>query len=180
MSNTRVVYHNRAFDFVEVTEEGSNAKAFERHPGSVAIVPLLERDGQTYVVLVRQTRFATGGRLLELPAGTREEGEEAEVTARRELPEEVGYVAGRLEHLGGFYLAPGYSSEFMHVFLATELSEEKAEGDEDEVDLETELLPLAEAVARAGRGEFDDVKTVAALLMVAARGEGKGRKGGED
>jgi ADP-ribose pyrophosphatase len=125
-------------------------------------------DGATHVVLVRQTRIATGETLLEIPAGTREPDEDAATTARRELPEEIGYTCGRLERIGGFFTAPGYSSEFMDIFVASELSPETAEGDEDE-DIEIITMPLGEAARCARSGELRDGKTVAALLMVAAQ-----------
>ncbi len=162
----KIVYHSRIFDIREVTEPGGAKKAYLIHPGSVAIVPLLEKDGVMHVVLVRQTRGAAGERLLELPAGTREPGESAETTARRELPEEIGYACDSIERIGGFFLAPGYSSEFMDLFVARGLREEHAEADADE-DIDVETIPLAEAVRRAYAGEFRDVKTVAGILMVA-------------
>lgn len=169
MSTPHLIYHTHSFDIVAAPAAGGGQKVYVKHPGSVVIVPLLIRDGQTWVLFVRQTRIATGERLLELPAGTREPDEAPEMTAARELPEEVGYAAGNLERLGGFYLAPGYSSEFMHVFVATDLRPETAPGDEDE-DIEVAMLPLAQAIAQAAAGEFNDAKTIIALLVMGSRG----------
>lgn len=131
------------------------------HHGSVVIVPL-DADGN--LLFVRQYRHAAGVDLLELPAGTLEEGEEPEACAAREIREETGYSAGKLEMLGQFFLAPGYSTELMSVFLATALSYAPLEADEDEF-LSLEKLPVREAFNRAARGEFADAKSLAALLL---------------
>ena len=167
MAAERAIYQNKVFALREV-EDATGRRAYLDHPGSVGIVPLLERDGQTYVVLVRQTRFALGQRLLEIPAGTRDPGEDAETTARRELPEEVGYACGRLDPLGGFYLAPGYSNEYMRLYVARDLRPQQADADTDEVDLEAELVPLTDAVATARAGGYHDAKTTLALLLVGS------------
>lgn len=134
------------------------------HPGAVVMVPLLP-DGQ--VLLVRQWRHAAGEALLELPAGTREPGEEPAATAGRELQEEVGYRAGRLTSLGAFYSAPGFCNEVLYLFLAEELTPSQLAGDEDE-EIEVVALPLKEALAMAGRGELRDGKTIAGLYLAAA------------
>ncbi len=134
------------------------------HPGAVVIVPLLP-DGR--VVMVRQWRQAAGQVLLELPAGTREPAEEPEATAAREIQEECGYRAGQLTRLASFYSAPGFCSEVLHLFLAEDLSPSKLAGDEDE-DIETVSLPLAEALAMAARGEIADAKSLTGLFLAAA------------
>ena len=166
MASEKTIYQNKAFVLREV-EDDSGRRAYLDHPGSVGIVPLLERDGVTYVVLVRQTRFALGQRLLEIPAGTREPGEDPATTARRELPEEVGYACGRLDPLGEVYLAPGYSNESMRLYVARDLRPERAQADADEVDLEAELVPLADAVATARAGGYHDAKTALGILLVS-------------
>lgn len=135
------------------------------HGGSVVIVPL---DDEGNLLLVRQYRHATGRDLLELPAGTLDEGEAPEVCAGRELREETGFAAGKLERIGDFFLAPGYSTEFMVVFLATALRHDPLEADADEF-LQVEKIPLAKALAMAERGKMPDAKSLAALLMVRAR-----------
>jgi ADP-ribose pyrophosphatase len=89
------------------------------HVGAVTIVPI-DADGR--ILFVSQYRHATGNELLELPAGTLDEGESPENCALREIREETGYAAGNLTKLGEFYLAPGYSTEYMFVYLATELN----------------------------------------------------------
>lgn len=135
------------------------------HGGSVVIVPI---DANGNLVLVRQYRHATGRDLLELPAGTLDHDEAPEVCAARELREETGLAAGALERLGDFFLAPGYSSEFMVVFLATELRDDPLEADADEF-LQVEKIPLARAIELAERGEIPDAKSLAALFMARAR-----------
>lgn len=132
------------------------------HPGSVAIVPLLD---DMQVVMVRQYRHAVQGSLLEIPAGTLEPEETPKACALRELAEETGYTAGELLPLGQFFLAPGYSSERMHLFLARRLRPIRAQN-ADEEGLATTVIPFQEAVRRAIMGEIQDSKTVAALLMV--------------
>lgn len=135
------------------------------HGGSVVIVPL-DADGN--LLFVRQYRHAAGADLLELPAGTLDEGEPPQVCAAREIREETGFAAGKLEKLGDFYLAPGYSTEFMTVFLATDLTHDPLEADADEF-LSLERIPLAEAFKMAEQGKMPDAKSLAALLLARPR-----------
>lgn len=131
------------------------------HGGSVVLVPV---DEEGNVHFVRQYRHATGGELLELPAGTRDEDEPFEECAAREIREETGMEAGKLQRVGGFYLAPGYSSEFMTVFLATALKHNPLDADDDEF-LQVEKIPVEDANARFERGEIPDAKSLAAWLL---------------
>ncbi|MFZ5857244.1 MAG: NUDIX hydrolase [Chloroflexota bacterium] len=131
------------------------------HGGSAVIIPL---DEEGNLLFVRQYRHAAGQDLLELPAGTLDEGEPPEVCAAREIREETGFAAGKLQRIGEFYLAPGYSTEFMVVFLATELTYDPLEADADEF-LSVEKIPVAEAIERSERGEVPDAKSLAALLL---------------
>ena len=131
------------------------------HGGSVVIVPM---DANGNILFVRQYRHATGGDLLELPAGTRDGEEPFEECAAREIREETGMEAGKLQRVGDFYLAPGYSSEFMVVFLATELKHNPLEGDDDEF-LEVEKIPVRKANEMFERGEVPDAKSLAAWLL---------------
>jgi ADP-ribose pyrophosphatase len=130
------------------------------HGGGVAIIALDEEDR---ILFVRQYRHPAGRWLLELPAGTVEPGEDPKLCAERELQEETGYRPGRIEELGGFYLAPGYSSEYMRIYLASELAESRLQGDEDEIHLQR--LTLDEALAAIASGEIEDAKTLAGLLL---------------
>src|SRR5215216_5648216 len=131
------------------------------HGGSVVIVPV---DHEGNVLFVRQYRHAAGGDLLELPAGTRNGDEPYEVCAAREIREETGMEAGQLQRVGNFYLAPGYSSEFMAVFLATGLNHNPLPGDEDEF-LQVEKIPIKEVAGFFERGEVPDAKSLAAWLL---------------
>ena len=130
------------------------------HGGSVVLIPI-DADGN--LLLVRQYRHATGADLLELPAGTREGQEPYEQCAAREIREETGMEAGQLKRVGDFFLAPGYSSEYMAVYLATELRHNPLQGDEDEF-LEVIKIPLREANTLFERGEMLDAKSLAAWL----------------
>ncbi|MBK9602993.1 MAG: NUDIX hydrolase [Anaerolineales bacterium] len=131
------------------------------HGGSVVIIPI-DSDGN--LLFVRQYRHAAGMDMLELPAGTRDGDEPFAECAAREIREETGMEAGTLIQVGSFYLAPGYSTEFMGVFLATNLKHNPLEADDDEF-LSVEKIPVREAILSAERGELPDAKTLAALLM---------------
>lgn len=133
------------------------------HPGSVSIVPI---DCDDHVMLVRQYRPAIRETLLEIPAGTLELGEIPDVAAQRELREEIGMRANRLCAIGCYYLVPGYSSELMHVYVATDLSPDPLPQDEDE-DIIVETIPFVELVAQVSSGELRDAKTVSAVMMLA-------------
>jgi len=135
------------------------------HTGSVVMVPV---DASGNLLFVRQYRHATGMDLLELPAGTRDGDEPYEVCAAREMREETGMAAGKLERIGQFYLAPGYSTEYMHVFLATDLKPEPLPPDTDEF-LQLQPIPIRQAMEMAQRGEIQDAKSLAALFLAGSR-----------
>lgn len=135
-----------------------------RHAGAAGVVAL---DEQARVVLIRQFRHAAGGYLWEMPAGVLHPGEAPEVCARRELAEEVGLTAGRLELLLTMLPTPGYSDERIHLFLGRELGPATQARDHDEVIERVERVPLGDAVAMVRRGEVPDGKTALALLLAA-------------
>jgi len=135
------------------------------HTGGVAVVPL---DGEGNVFLVRQYRHSVNETLIELPAGTVKAGEDFAACAARELQEEIGMAATRLELLGEFYLAPGYSGELMKVYLATDLTPASLPQDFDE-DIHVERLPFDEAVQMALSGGFRDSKSIAGILLALHR-----------
>ena len=139
-----------------------------RHPGAVSVVPL-QADGT--VVLVRQYRAAVDAMVLEIPAGKRDvAGEAPELTAERELAEEVGLAAGRIELLSTFHNSIGFSDELSYVFLAQDLTEVPTDRQGvEEAYLEVLEVPLAEAVAMVHAGEITDAKTVIGLTMAHAR-----------
>lgn len=136
-----------------------------KHLGAVAMVAL---DESNHVLLVRQYRIAAERVMLEIPAGTLRAKEPPQKCAERELQEETGYRPGKLEPIGGMFVAPGYTTEFIHLFLATDLHESRLKMDDDEF-IEVERVPLAEAVAMIERGDLIDGKSIAGLLKVARR-----------
>jgi len=144
------------------TPDGRETKyEIVEHGGSVIIIPV---DEQGNMWFVRQYRHAAGRDLLELPAGTRDGDEPYEECAAREIREETGMEAGKLEKVGEFYLAPGYSTEFMVVYVATDLKHNPLQADDDEF-LQVEKIPLKNAMEVAERGEIPDAKSLAALLL---------------
>lgn len=133
------------------------------HRGAACAIPLLPNDR---VVLVKQFRHATGETIYEIPAGRVEEGEEPRECIERELMEEIGYRAGKLELLAFYYVSPGFSNEMIHVFRATELKEEKQDTQEHEP-LEVVTLSLSDAMEMIREGKIKDGKTILALLLIA-------------
>ncbi len=160
------IYQGRTFSVRRDEIELPNGKTAQRdiidHSGAVTILPL---DSEGRIWFVRQYRHAAGVEILELPAGMLEEGEHPEMCAHREIQEEVGLAAGHLQKIGEFYLAPGYSTEYMHVYLATDLFPSPLPGDEDEF-LSVESIPAAQVFEMAKTGSITDAKTLAALLLV--------------
>lgn len=136
-----------------------------RHNGGAAVLPYF---GDGTVALVRQYRHPTVRYVLELPAGRLEPGERPEESAARELEEELGVVAGRMEQLSEFYTTPGFCAEKLWVFLATDLTETATRRDPDEV-IEVVRLPLARALEMIGSREIEDAKTIIGLLLAAPR-----------
>jgi ADP-ribose pyrophosphatase len=144
---------------VTVEQWGDHEREIVEHSGAVAIVSV---DTEGEIAFVRQLREATRGRLLELPAGTREAGEAPLATARRELREECGLTGGTWTRLGGFWTTPGFSREYMHVFLAEGVDRGEAEPEADE---ELELVRLPVAGIESLIPEIEDAKTLAGLLL---------------
>jgi ADP-ribose pyrophosphatase len=151
-------------DEVERSDGHRTTREIVEHPGAVGV---LAWDGDR-VALVRQWRHAAGAALLEIPAGTLEPGEAAAETARRELAEEAGLAAASWVAGPRFYTAPGFCTEVLQLYLATELSEAPAGGDEDE-SLEASWLSLDKALAAVGDGRIADAKSIVGLLWLARR-----------
>jgi nudix-type nucleoside diphosphatase (YffH/AdpP family) len=149
---------NLRVDQVEFDDGKFTAREVVEHRGAAAIVPLL----QDKVVLVRQFRYAAGSELLEIPAGTLEQGEDPEACARRELEEETGYKCDELRKMFECFMAPGYSTEKIHFYLARNLEPSKMRTEDDER-IQTELIPIAAAMERIRKGEIHDAKTVCGL-----------------
>ena len=149
-------------DTVQLPNGRVTTREIVEHGDSVAIVPL-DDDGN--VVLVRQYRKPVEGTLLEVPAGSVDEGEDPAACATRELSEETGYITSRIEPLASFYMTPGFCTERMHVFLATGLTPGKAHPESDE-HIQVVLVPLAEVQDIIRRGEVQDAKSIVSLLLV--------------
>lgn len=148
-------------DTVRMPNGSETTREIVEHSHAVCIVPL---DGDGNVLLVRQYRKPVEQSLLEVPAGGVEQGEVWEDTVIRELQEEIGYTAGRLQHLASFWVAPGWATEYMHSYLATGLTPSKLVGDDDE-NIEVVRLPLEQALKMIQTGEINDSKTIASLLL---------------
>jgi ADP-ribose pyrophosphatase len=170
---SKEIYRGRIIEVVvDTVREGEQTYTREvvRHGGGAAAVALF---ADRTVTLVKQYRHPTGRYVLELPAGRLEAGERPEVCAARELEEELGVVAGRMEQLSEFYTTPGFCGERLWVYLATGLTETERRCDEDEI-IEAVRLPFARALEMAAAGEIEDAKTIIGLLL-AARRTGEGR-----
>lgn len=166
--NSQKIFAGRVFNVtVDTVSEGEVTYQREvvHHPGSAVIIPVFD-DGT--VSLVRQYRHPAVRYLLEAPAGTLAEGERPEAGAARELQEELGVVAARLEKLSEFFVSPGFCEEKMWVYLATELSEGKQLLDDDEF-LEVVRLPISDALEMITSGEIQDAKTIIGLMLAAPR-----------
>jgi ADP-ribose pyrophosphatase len=159
---TRVAYEGELLS-VKLERWGDREREIVDHPGSVAIVAV---DSEDRVVLVRQLREAARRELLELPAGTIEDGEEPLACARRELREETGLTGGRWSELASFWTSPGFLREHMALFLAEEVVDGASSPDEDE-QVELVRWPVAEVAARLD--EVEDAKTLAGLLLLLRR-----------
>jgi len=145
-----------------------------RHPGASAVVPFLSdpAGSDPQVLLLRQYRYAAESWLYEIPAGLLAPGEEPEACARRELAEETGCSAERVERLTTIYTTPGFTDERIHLFLAVGLRQGVTGHEEDEF-IEVETLALSRALELVERGEIRDGKTVVGLLFAAGYRAGR-------
>ena len=150
-------------DAVVLSSGRETVREVVEHPDCVAIVAINSEDN---VVMVRQFRKPVEGVLLEIPAGVIEPGEEPQECALRELEEETGYMAGKMERIGGFYSSPGYSTEFLYLFLATDLQKGSTRPDEDEI-IEVVSIPWEQIPGLIAKGEVCDAKSIVGLFTVA-------------
>ena len=161
---TKTLLETRRFRIVRTSETGSDGKPHSReiirHPGAVTVIPLLD-DGR--VCLVENYRVAVGETLIELPAGTLEPGEDPRECAARELQEETGYRAQRVELLHAFYLSPGILDERMHLFVATGLTPGEAAREPGE-QIKNLVVPWDEALNLVHGRKIQDAKTIVGLL----------------
>ncbi len=164
----RVIYQGKIFDLivddVEYPDGVSGIREVVHHPGGAAVVPLLD-DGR--VIMVRQLRYPFGRHILELPAGKLAPGEDPAVCAARELTEETGWVAGRLERLTSILTTPGFCDEVLHLYLGTGLrqSPQGHRRERGEFTMAVEIVPFADAMSMVRRGDIEDAKTIVGLMM---------------
>jgi ADP-ribose pyrophosphatase len=163
---TKKIYQGRIIsvrdDTVVLPDGKTTHREIVEHANVVAIVALDDDDN---VLLVKQYRKPVEKALLEIPAGGIEAGENPDESAKRELQEEIGYLPGRMERIGGVYASPGYCNEFLYLFLATDLIPSKLKGDDDE-NIEIIRAPLTDIPKMIASGRICDAKSVAALLTV--------------
>lgn len=162
---SEILFYGKAFDVrrdqVLLPDGKTTLVDVVVHPGAVTLIPL---DSQGRILFVRQYRHAVGQELLELPAGTLNQGEKPDDCAHREVREETGMSAGNLEKIGEFYLVPGYSTEHMHIYLATNLRSDPLPGDEDEF-ITVEAVALSNVPDLIAQGVLQDAKSLAALFL---------------
>ncbi len=162
------IYKGKVFD-IRIDEIREGGLEYKReivvHKASCVIIPVFD-DGT--VALVRQYRHAAGKYLLEICAGTLNEGEDPEVGAVRELEEEIGVTSAKIEKLTEFYVSPGFLTEKMHVFLATELTETNQKLEEDEV-LTIERHSFTDLLEMIRSGDIEDAKTMIGIMLAVER-----------
>ena len=166
--SSKKVYSGRVFDvFLDKIHEGETE--YERdvvmHNGSAVIVPVF---ADKTVALVKQYRHAAQKYLFEIPAGSLDKGENPEAGARRELEEEIGVTAAKLEKLTEFYVSPGFLSEKMFVFLATDLTETAQNLEDDEL-IEIEKFTFEQAFEMIRKNEIEDAKTIVGLILAGVK-----------
>ncbi|HHF58335.1 MAG TPA: NUDIX hydrolase [candidate division WOR-3 bacterium] len=150
---------NLRVDKIQLPDHEEVTREVVEFIGACAVVPVLDDT----IIFVKQYRHPAGKKLLEIPAGKLEPGENIEETAERELKEEIGYRALDLHKIGEFYLTPGYSTEKIHIFIAQNLIPESLPRDKGE-DIEVVKLPQVRVYRMLKRGEFEDAKTIIGLF----------------
>lgn len=174
---TRRVYTGRVLDLdidtVRFPDGSTGEIEMIRHSGAAAVVPVMDSGAAADpdILLLHQFRHAADGPIWEIPAGRIDPGETPEACARRELEEEAGLIAGRLERLTTIFTTPGFTDELIHVFVARDITAGRPRREKDEF-LETRTLRLSRILEMVAAGEVPDGKTVAALLFFSRFGTG--------
>ena len=166
--DSRRVFHGNVFDVTTDTIQENELiyqRDVVRHSGSAVIVPVFQDET---VALVKQYRHPAVRYLLEIPAGTLDQNESPEAGAARELEEELGYVAGKLEKLSEFFVSPGFCEEKMWIYLATDLTKTAQRLDDDEI-IEVVRIHFTEALEMISDGKIEDAKTIIGLMLAAPR-----------
>ena len=166
--SNETIYNGKVFD-ISIAEINENQTTYKReivnHHGSAVIIPVF---ADNTIALVRQYRHAAQEYLLEIPAGTLSEGEAPEIGAARELEEEIGVTANTLQFLSSFFVSPGFLTEKMNLFMATDLTESAQNLDEDEF-LSIERITFDEAFEKIRNNEIQDAKTIIGLILAGAK-----------
>ena len=161
--STHIIFDGRAvklrIDTVKTADGRESTREIIEHSDCIAVIAIDEDDN---VLLVRQYRKAIEKELLEIPAGGIDPGEDAETAVRREMQEETGYLPGRVKRLGGFYSTPGYCTEYLHLYLATELAPSQLYA-EDTAGISLVRVPVKEISALFASGKIEDAKSIAGL-----------------
>ena len=169
---TRRIYTGRVVrldvDTVRFPDGSTGELELIRHPGAAAVIPCASdpAGGDPTVLMIRQYRYATGGTLWEVPAGTLAPGEAPDACARRELLEEAGVTAGRLDRLCSIWTTPGFTDEMIHLYVAHDLTAGTAAHERDEF-IEVVPRPLSQVLGDIRVGEIRDAKTIVAILYMA-------------
>ncbi len=162
--SSKTIYQGKVFDVVRsnIREDDSEyVREIITHNGSGVVVPVID---EKFVILAKQYRHAAETYLLELPAGSVEGDETPEECAFREIEEEIGMKAGKLEKLTEFYVSPGFLTEKMHIYLATDLTKSKQNLDEDE-NISIVKLTFEQAFEKIRNNEIVDAKTMLGLIF---------------
>ena len=162
--SSQYIYQGRAVnlrvDTITKANKETTTREIVEHADCVAIIPVDDRNN---VLMVRQYREAVNKYLLEIPAGGIDPGEEPDGAVRRELQEEIGFNPDKINKIGGFYSAPGYCTEYLHLYIATDLKPSRLEA-EDTAGIETVAVPTSKITTLLASGEICDAKSVAGLL----------------
>jgi ADP-ribose pyrophosphatase len=162
--SSKVIFEGRAvklrIDTVRTADGRRSTREIVEHADCIGVVAVDDDDN---VLMVKQYRLAAGKELLEIPAGGIDDGEEAETAVIREMQEETGFRPQRVERLCGFYLSPGFCSEFLHLYLAMDLKSNPLEA-EDTVGIELIRVPVAQIPDLLASGKIQDAKSFAGLL----------------
>jgi ADP-ribose pyrophosphatase len=167
--SSRRIYEGRILnlrvDTVRTADGRRSTREIVEHEDCIGVIPV---DADDNILLVKQFRLAAGKELLETPAGGIDPGESPETAVIREMREETGLWPGKVERLTGFYLSPGFSSEYMHLFLATDFRPDPLTA-EDTAGIELIRVPAAQIPDLITAGKIEDAKSIAGLLMYLAR-----------
>ena len=163
--SSRTVFEGRAvklrIDTVKTADGRESTREIVEHSDCIAVIAV---DADDNILLERQYRKAIEKELLEIPAGGIDAGEEPEEAVRREMQEETGYLPHKVERLGGFYSTPGYCTEYLHLYLATELTPSQLYA-EDTAGISLVRMPVSEVPALLASGKIEDAKSIAGLHM---------------